>query len=138
MNVKIKQVDGITLLGKADSSVWIPMDGPADFGGSEAGVRPIELVLIGLGGCTSMDVISMLKKMRQSVTNFEVDITAERGEEHPKVFTEIHVHYTIHGSGIDKAKVERAIELSETKYCGVSAILRETAKITSDYEIVEA
>jgi len=137
MNVKIKQVDGITLLGKADSSVWIPMDGPADFGGSDSGVRPIELLLIGLGGCTSMDVISMLKKMRQPVTNFEVDITAERGEEHPKVFTEIHIHYIIHGSGIAKDKVERAIELSETKYCGVSAMLRETAKITSDYEIIE-
>lgn len=138
MKIKIKQVSGITMVGKADSSVWVPMDGSENFGGSNSGVRPIELLLIGLGGCTGMDVVSVLTKMRQKVTDFEIDVTAERAEEHPKVFTNIHIHYTISGSGLSVEKVEKAIALSEDQYCSASAMLRKAATITSDYEIVEA
>ena len=131
----IKRISGITMVGKADTNVWVPMDGPEGLTGSEAGVRPIELFLIGLGGCTGMDVISILQKKRLALDNFEIEIDAERADDHPRVFTKIHLKYVIYGEGIKPKDVERAIELSEEKYCSAQAMLRSTVEISSSYEI---
>jgi putative redox protein len=131
----IKWASGITMVGKADTNVWVPMDGPEELGGSDAGVRPIELFLIGLGGCTGMDVISILQKKRLALDDFEIEIGAERAEEHPKVFTKIHLKYVVYGEGIKPKDVERAIELSEEKYCSAQAMLSPAVEISSSYEI---
>jgi putative redox protein len=133
----VRHVKGITFLGKAGSNHWIPMDGPAEFGGMDSGARPKELILIGLGGCTASDVASILEKKRVPFTQFDVQLTAKEAEEHPKVFTEIHIEYVVYGKGIRKEDVERAIELSVTKYCSVSAMLKASVKLTHSYRIVE-
>ncbi|MFL7794796.1 MAG: OsmC family protein [Anaerolineae bacterium] len=104
----------------------------------EGGPRPMELLLVGLAGCTSMDVVSILQKKRQPFTGLQTKVTAERAEEHPKVYTKIHVEYVVTGKGVKAEAVERAIELSETKYCSAMAMLRQTAEITTSYRIVEA
>lgn len=134
----IKQVQGLSLAGKADSNHWVVMDGPEELDGSNAGARPKELVLLALGGCTASDVLSILKKKRASVDDFEVRLTAEQSEEHPQVFTRIHVEYVIRGERINTRDVERAIELSETKYCAVTAMLRSSVVITHSYRIESA
>jgi putative redox protein len=104
----------------------------------EGGPRPMELLLIGLAGCTAMDVVSILQKKRQPVTGLETKVTAERAEEHPKVYTRIHVEYVVKGQGVKPEAVERAIELSETKYCSAMTMLRQAAEITTSYRIEEA
>ncbi|MCP4231433.1 MAG: OsmC family protein [bacterium] len=137
MKARIKRVSGITLVGKAASNVWIPMDGPEELTGSDAGVRPIELFLLGLGGCTGMDVISILQKKRVNLDDFEIEIEADRADEHPKVFTKIRLKYIVYGKDIKPKDVERAIELSEENYCSAQAMLRPTVEITSSFEIRE-
>jgi putative redox protein len=104
----------------------------------EGGPRPMELLLIGLAGCTSMDVVSILQKKRQQLTGLQTKVTAERAEEHPRVYTEIHVEYVVTGKGIKPEAVARAIELSEETYCSAMAMLRQAAEITTSYKIVEA
>ncbi|MBN1977027.1 MAG: OsmC family protein [Anaerolineae bacterium] len=104
----------------------------------EGGPRPMDLLLIGLAGCTAMDVVSVLQKKRQSLTGLQTKVTAERAEEHPKVYTKIHVEYVVTGKGVKPEAVARAIELSETKYCSAMAMLRQTAEITTSYRLVEA
>lgn len=104
----------------------------------EGGPRPMELLLVGLAGCTSMDVVSVLQKKRQPLTGLQTKVTAERAEEHPRVYTEIHVEYVVAGKGVKPEAVARAIELSETKYCSAMAMLRQAAEITTSYKIVEA
>lgn len=131
----IKQISGITFAGKTDSNHWVTMDGPEDFGGSDAGIRPKELVLLGLAGCTGSDVVSILKKKRIPLNNFEMNIEAEVAEEHPQVFTKINLEYVFYGDEIKKEDVERAIELSQTKYCSVSAMLKNSVEITHSYRI---
>ncbi len=131
----IRQVQGISLAGRTDSNHWIVMDGPEEVGGSDAGVRPKELVLLALGGCTGSDVISILRKKRVSVDAFEIHLTAEQAEEHPQVFTKIHVEFVLWGEHIESNDVERAVELSETKYCAVSAMLRNSVAIPHSYRI---
>jgi len=126
---------GVTFLGITDSRHWVPMDGPEEFGGSGAGARPKELLLLALAGCTGSDVASMLSKMRVPYTKFEVDIEAEMSDGHPKVYTKILVVYRFWGEDLDPSKLERAIELSETQYCGVSAMLRPSVDLTSRFEI---
>ncbi len=137
MRATVKRVDGITMIGKADSNVWITMDGPEKFGGSDAGVRPFELFLIGLGGCTGMDVISILTKKRAPLDDFEMHIEADRAPEHPMVFTEIRIKYVLYGKGLKTKDVEEAIALSQHKYCSASAMLRQTCEIKHEYEVVE-
>jgi putative redox protein len=134
----IKQVQGLILAGKADSNHWVVMDGPEEFDGSNAGARPKELVLLALGGCAASDVLSILKKKQASADDFEVHLTAEQSEEHPQVFTRIHVEYVIRGEHIKTRDVERAIELSDTKYCAVAAMLRGSVAITHSYRIESA
>jgi putative redox protein len=131
----VTQVQGITFTGKADSGHWVSMDGPEDFGGNNAATRPKELVLLALGGCTGSDVVSILRKKRVALEHFAINITAEQADEHPQVYTSIHLEFVFHGRDIKPADVERAIELSETKYCSVSAMLRPAVQLTHSYRI---
>ncbi len=131
----LKQIDGLTFAAKGDSNHWVMMDAPASVGGADAGSRPKELVLYALAGCTASDVVSILKKKRVPLQGFEMHLTGHEAEEHPKVFTDIHVEYVFFGEGIDPADIERAIELSTTKYCSVSAMLSPKVKITHSYRI---
>ncbi len=135
--VVVKQVSGITLVAKGDSNHWVVMDGPETFGGSLAGSRPMELILMGLGGCTGMDVVSILQKKRVNLKDFKVEIEAETAPEHPKVYTKIWVKFLFYGKGIREEDVKRAIDLSKDKYCSVSAMLKPTVEIFYDYEIIE-
>jgi len=135
MNAHIKWIDGMALAGKAATNHWVMMDGPENLEGFDAASRPLELVLIGLGGCTGMDVLSILKKKRVPLTDFEMKLEAEQAGDYPKVFTKIMIKFILYGKGINPQDVERAIELSETKYCSASAMLRKTAHITTEYEI---
>ena len=131
----IKQLKGITFVGKADSNHWITMDGAKDFGGSDAGIRPKELILLGLGGCTGSDVVSILAKKRVKLDDFEINIETEVSEQHPQVFTKLHLEYVFYGKDINTKDVERAIELSQTKYCGVTAMLKKAVEMTHSYRI---
>jgi putative redox protein len=114
------------------------MDGPPEFGGRNRGPRPMELVLIGMGGCTSFDVVHILKKGRQEITDCVAEIDAERAPADPKVFTRIHIHFKVTGRKLDPRRVANAIELSATRYCSASIMLAKTAQITHDFEILEA
>jgi len=138
MEAIIKQVDGLSLIGKADSNHWIAMDAADDVGGNNAGSKPLELLLLGLGGCTAMDVISILKKKRSPVKNINIALKAERAKDHPKIFTQIKLKFIVYG---DKEKIkprdiERSIELSSTQYCSASNMLKKSANIEYEYEIV--
>lgn len=121
--------------GTASSGHILTLDSASEHGGQNAGFRPMELLLIGLAGCTAMDVISILNKKRVNVTGFEVNVRGERAETHPRVYTKIHVEYVVRGPDIPSEAVERAIQLSEEKYCSASAMLGEVAEITSSYRI---
>ncbi|MBN1811214.1 MAG: OsmC family protein [Anaerolineae bacterium] len=129
---------GLRLVGEGGQGPAIVVDHVLpDEERQEGGPRPMELLLIGLAGCTSMDVVSVLQKKRQPLTGLQTKVTAERAEEHPKVYTKIHVEYVVTGRGVKPEAVERAIELSETKYCPATAMLRQAAEITTSYRIVE-
>ena len=133
----IKQVKGITFVGKTDdTNTWVTMDGPENFGGSSAAIRPKELLLLSLGGCTSADVISILQKKRVKLDDFQVNITSEQTETHPKVFSKINLEYVFTGKNIKEKDVERAIDLSQNVYCGVTAMLQKSVEITHNYKIV--
>ncbi|GBD88258.1 hypothetical protein BMS3Abin03_02193 [bacterium BMS3Abin03] len=131
----LKQLKGITFVGKTDSNHWITVDGPEEFGGSNAAIKPKELLLLGLAGCTASDVISILQKKRAKIDDFEINITAEVTEEHPKVYSKIDLEYVFYGDDVDSKAVERSIELSMTKYCGVSAMLEKAMEINHTYRI---
>ncbi|MGQ9644019.1 MAG: OsmC family protein [Ignavibacterium sp.] len=133
----VKQVRGITFVGKTDSNHWITMDGPENFGGSNAGIRPKELILISLAGCTGSDVASILQKKRVKLDGFEINITAEQQEEHPQVYTKINLEYVFYGKNLPVNEIERAIELSQTKYCSVTAMLQKAMPVEHTYRIVE-
>jgi putative redox protein len=138
MKARVKWVENVTFVGEADSGHAVVMDGPPESGGQNRGLRPMEMLLIGMGGCTAFDVVTILKKARQAVSDCEVELEADRAAEAPKVFTKIHVHFRVHGSGLSEAQVQRAIHLSAEKYCSASIMLGKTASITHDYEIIEA
>jgi putative redox protein len=129
---------GLRLVGQASSGPSIVVDHvmPGEER-EEAGPRPMELLLIGLGSCMGMDVVSILQKKRQPFNGLQVRVTAERAEEHPRVYTQIHVEYVVTGKGVKPEAVERSIELSETKFCSAMAMLRQAAEITTSYRIVE-
>jgi putative redox protein len=131
----VKQVQGTTLIARADSTHWVTMDGSPTFGGSNGGSSPKELLLMALGGCTAMDVIPILKKRHSPVDNIEIRVEGNVRDEHPQVFSDIHVEYIIRGNGINPEDVERAIELSTTKYCAVSAMLCGSVNITHSFRI---
>ncbi len=137
MEVQVTWSSGLTFSGSADSGFSVPMGADPSVGGNDDGFRPMELFALGLAGCTAMDVISILQKKRQSVTAFEVHVRTERGDEHPRTFTKIQIDYLVTGKNVEKAAVERAIELSETKYCPAQAMLKEVVPISSSYKIIE-
>jgi putative redox protein len=137
MKVRIKWVERAAFLGETESSHAVLMDGPPDGGGRNLGPRPMETVLLGTGGCTAYDVVHILKKARQPVTDCVVDIEAQRASDDPKVFTHIHFHFVVSGKGLSAKQVERAISLSAEKYCSASIMLGKTATITHDFEIVD-
>ncbi len=137
MNISVNWVDGMLMVGKSHSGHSITMDGPPEIGGDNLGVRPMEMLLMGVAGCTMIDVVTTLKKMRQELTNCETKLSAERADEHPKVFTDIHIQFIVKGQDLDPKKVEKAITLSAEKYCSASIMLGKTASITHDFEIVE-
>jgi putative redox protein len=127
----------MSFVGESDSGHSVVMDSGPDSGGRDLGVRPMEMLLLGLGGCTSIDVVSILHKSRQQISDCEVRIEAERAAEVPRVFTSIHVPFIVSGRGLDPVKVARAVELTSTKYCSASLMLEQAAEITHDFEIVE-
>ncbi len=137
MNLSVNWVDGMLMVGKSHSGHSITMDGPTEIGGENLGVRPMEMLLLGVAGCTMIDVVTTLKKMRQNLTHCETKISAERADEHPKVFTDIHIHFIVQGKDLDSKKVDKAITLSAEKYCSASIMLGKTAKITHDFEVNE-
>ena len=138
MKATIKWVDGTMFVGESGSGHAVVMDGPPDHGGRNLGVRPMEMVLLGLGGCTSFDVIDILRKSRQQVTDCETRLTAERADEVPSVFTRIHIHFVVRGHDLDPKRVARAVSLSAEKYCSATLMLeRGGVTITHDHEIVD-
>ena len=137
MDAKVTWQGRMSFTGSADSGFSVQLGTDPAVGGDNDGVRPMELIAMGLAGCTAMDVISILQKKRQEVTGFEVRLHAERADEHPKVFTHITIEYLIEGRNVDPAAVERAMELSETKYCPAQAMLGKFAQIELRYKITE-
>ncbi len=137
MKANIKWTGGVSFVATADSGHSVIMDGAPEHGGENKGSRPMELVLIGTGGCTAFDVVHIMRKSRQEIGDCQVKIDAERAPADPKVFTRIHMHFVVSGKNLDPKKVEHAIELSATKYCSASIMLAKTAKITHDFEIVD-
>lgn len=138
MKARIKWVEEMTFVGESGSGHTVVIDGPPELGGRNLGIRPMELLLQGLGGCTAFDVMLILKKARQQVTDCVVEIAAERAETEPKVFTHIHVHFIVSGKALNEKQVARAITLSAEKYCSASIMLGKVAAISHDYEIHEA
>src|SRR5215470_14988019 len=137
MKARVKWVDGVMFVGESGSGHAIVLDGAPEAGGRNLGVRPMEMLLLGLGGCTAFDVVHILRRGRETVTDCVVEVEAERAESDPKIFTRIHMHYRVAGRGLAPAKVERAIALSAEKYCSASAIMGRTATITHDWEVIE-
>ena len=135
MKARVKWVEDVTFVGESGSGHALVMDGPPESGGRNLGVRPMEMLLIGMGGCTAFDIVLILGKARQRVTDCIVEVEAERAETVPKVFTRIHVHFIVTGVGLSDKQVARAVELSAEKYCSASIMLGKSAVITHDYEI---
>ncbi|MEE9222791.1 MAG: OsmC family protein [Nitrosomonadaceae bacterium] len=136
MKIRIKWNDGVSFLGETEGGHTVLMDGAPEVGGRNLGLRPMELVLMGTGGCTASDVVMILKKSRQDISDCIVEIEAERATEDPKVFTRIHYHFILTGNNLKPQQVDRAINLSAEKYCSASIMLGKTAEMTHDFEIV--
>ena len=128
----------MNFLGESESGHGVVMDARPEYGGTNLGPSPMEITLMGMGGCTAIDVVSILRKARQDVQGCVAELDAERATDYPTVFTNIHVHFVVTGRGLSPEKVQNAIDLSAEKYCSVSIMLGKTAKITHDFEIVEA
>ena len=135
MKCSVTWIDNARMIGESGSGHSVVMDGPEDFGGRNIGIRPMEMLLIGMGGCMSFDVVSILKKSRQNIQRCEARITAERASDHPKVFTKINIHFVVTGQ-VDENKLKKAIALSHEKYCSATIMLGETAKITHSFEVI--
>lgn len=138
MKVGLSWAGGATFIGESENGQRIVMDGPPEAGGRDLGPRPMETLLLGMAACSAFDVMLILGKAQQSVSDCKVDIRAQRAAEHPKVFTEIHVHFIITGADIDEKKLARAIKLSADKYCSASIMLGKVADISHSYEIKSA
>ena len=137
MQAKITWAGNAMFVGRSGRGHSVVIDGPPSAGGDNAGLRPMELVLMGLGACASFDVVSILRKARQNISDCRTELTAERAEEIPQVFTRIHIHFIVSGRDVSEKQVARAIELSATKYCSASIMIGKTADITHDFEIIE-
>ncbi|CAC9446398.1 Protein YhfA [uncultured Gammaproteobacteria bacterium] len=137
MKTVVKWINDMMMVGESASGHGVVMDGPEELGGKNLGIRPMEMLLLGMGGCTTIDVVSTLKKMRETVRDCRAEITAERADEHPKVFTNIHIHFVVEGENLNEKKVAKAVSLSADKYCSASIMLGKTAKVTHDFEVHE-
>lgn len=137
MEAVLSWKERMTFVGSADSGHEVRIDGDAGVGGDDNAARPMELIALGLAGCTGMDVISILRKKQQQVTSFDVKVSAERAQEHPKVFTRAVITYVLHGQGLDEASLLRAIELSALKYCPAQAMLSKAFPMEHRYQIYE-
>lgn len=137
MKARAKWVEGMAFMGEAGSGHAVVMDGAPEYGGRNIGIRPMEMLLIGLAGCTGFDVVQILKKGREAVTGCEVEVEAERASEDPKVFTRIHIAYRVSGRGLSQAKAERAVTLSKEKYCSASIMLGATAEMTTALTVID-
>ena len=137
MKARAKWVEGMAFMGEAGSGHAVIMDGAPEYGGRNIGTRPMEMLLIGLAGCTGFDVVQILKKGREAVTGCEVEVEAERASEDPKVFTKIHIAYRVSGRGLSQAKAERAVTLSKEKYCSASIMLGATAEMSTSLVVVD-
>lgn len=136
MEVEIKQIDGLKLSGKDASGHEITIDTKAEYGGHDSGPNPMNLLLLALGGCTLMDVISICNKMKVDYDNIKVQVDGERRDEHPKTYKDIKIKYIVYGNNPDESKIKKAIDLSIKKYCSVHAMLKKTASISSSFEII--
>ena len=137
MKARASWVEGMAFMGEAGSGHAVVMDGAPEYGGRNIGIRPMEMLLIGLAGCTGFDVVQILKKGRENVTGCEVEVEAERATEDPKVFTKIHIAYRVSGRGLSQAKAERAVTLSKEKYCSASIMLGATAEMSASLEVID-
>lgn len=135
MKAIIKQIKGISFVGKTDSNHWVTIDGPKEFDGSEAAARPKELLLLALGTCTGSDVVMILNKKKMEFTDFEIHLDAEEAKDHPKVFTKIHIEFLFRGKDLNSKHIERAIELSQNKYCPITYMLKSSVEINTSYKI---
>ncbi len=138
MKARIKWVENVCFMGESETGHAVILDGAPDAGGRNLGMRPMEMLLIGMGACTSFDVVTILKKSRQLITDCVAEINAERASEIPKVFTNIHVHFVVTGKNLNATQVERAVKLSAEKYCSASIMLSQSVNITHDFEIQES
>ncbi len=136
METQLKWAGNAAFIGRASSGHTIIMDGPAEGGGRNLGPRPMEMLILGMGACSTYDVVSILKKSRQEITDCEIKIISKRAESDPKVFTDIQLHFVVSGRNLKRKQVERAIKLSAEKYCSASIMLGATANITHDFEII--
>jgi len=137
MKAVVKWLDNMSFVGESESGHSVVMDGPPESGGRNLGVRPMEMVLLGMGGCTAFDVVLILQRQRQAISDCHVELSSERAEDVPKVFTSIHVHYVVKGKELDEKKVARAVEMTAEKYCSVSIMLSKSVNVTHDFEIIE-
>ena len=138
MKAKVKWVQDVMFLGESGSGHSVVMDGAPDAGGRNVGFRPMEMMLLGLAGCSAFDVVLILKRSREDITDCVVDVDGDRADTDPKVFTHVRMHYVVTGRNLDPKKVERAVKLSEEKYCSASAMFGKTATLTHTVEIREA
>ncbi|MBL1293473.1 MAG: OsmC family protein [Thiotrichales bacterium] len=137
MNCRIKWVEDAMFIGESDSGHAVVIDGPPDGGGRNLGMRPMELLLLGMGSCSAYDVVQILKKSRQPVADCVAELSAERADTVPKVFTKIHIHFIVSGKGLAESSVKRAVELSADKYCSASIMLAKAAEVSHDFEIID-
>lgn len=137
MKARVNWVEGAMFVGESASGHAVVMDGPPEGGGRNLGIRPMEMLLIGMGGCSAYDVVQILGKSRQRIRDCWVEVSAERADQIPKVFTKIHLHFVVVGEGVSEDKVERAVSLSADKYCSASIMLGKAAEVTHDFEVRE-
>ena len=135
MQVKVKWIDGVSFVGESETGHAVVLDGAPENGGRNIGMRPMEMLLIGMGSCTAFDVVTILKKARQPIVDCVAEIAAERAETIPKVFTKIHVHFVVTGENLNEQQVARAVSLSAEKYCSASIMLQKACEISHDFEI---
>ena len=137
MKARVKWVEGVSFVGESQSGHAVVIDGAPEYGGRNRGMRPMETVLLGAAACTAFDVVLILKKARQPIADCAVDAEAERATTEPRVFTKIHLRYTVAGRGLDQKQVERAVKLSKEKYCSATIMLAKTAEISFDIDIID-
>jgi putative redox protein len=135
---RISWVDGALFVAESGSGHTFTMDGAEDVGGRDLGARPMEVLLMGMGGCTAIDVVSMLRKQRQQIEGVEVAMTAERATDYPKVYVDVKLTYTVRGKNLNRALVERAVTLSDEKYCSATAMFKKTATVSHEIVLIEA